>query len=99
MHLNKRGKEWLSKLLAIQVSRLVFNKGRVLPNFALKWKELAADQYPTSHMISMPPPDQSINTNSEVQTDPLDKDTILPRTSNRQKRLPITHNKDFLWKQ
>jgi hypothetical protein len=83
-------------LLAIQVSKLVFNKGRDLPNFALKWKEESAmDQYPIIHMTSLPPPDKSFITNSEIQIDPIDKDTVLPRTSNGQKRLPITRNKDF----
>jgi hypothetical protein len=99
MHLNKRGKEWLSKLLATQVNRLDSNKGRESPKFALKWKdESVVDQYPALHMPLMPPPDHSISTNSEIQIDPLDKNIVLPRTSNRQKRLPVTRNKDFLWK-
>jgi hypothetical protein len=77
MPLNKRVKESLSKLLTIQVSKLVFNKGRDLPNFALKWKEESVmDQYPIIHVTSMPPPDQSINTNSEIQIDPIDKDRL-----------------------
>jgi hypothetical protein len=99
MHLNKRGKEWLSKLLATQVNRLVSNKGRDSPKYALKWKdESAVEQYPSIHITLMPPPDHSISTNSEIQIDPLDKDIVLPRTSNRQKRPPITRNKNFLWK-
>jgi hypothetical protein len=99
MHLNKRGKEWLSKLLAMQISRLVINKVRDTPKIALKWKdESAVNQYPEIHMTSMSPPDQTNSTNSKTQIDTLYKQTVVPRTSTRQKRLLITHNKDFLWK-
>jgi len=96
LHLNKRGKEWISKLLATQIRRLVINKGRDAPKIALRWKDKpAASQYPEFHVTPLSPPDQSDNTNKEIQID----ETIIPRTSNRQKRLPITRNKDFLWKQ
>jgi hypothetical protein len=100
MHLNKRGKEWLSKLLATQISKLVKSKVRDTPKIALKWKDKSADnQYPEIHMTSMIPPDQTNNTNNKNQTDVIYKETAVPRTSDRQKRLPITCNKDFLWKQ
>jgi hypothetical protein len=99
MHLNKRGKERLSKLLATQISRLVINKVRDAPKIVLKWKDdSAVNQYPEIHMTSMSPPDQTNNTNNKIQIDTLYKETVVPRTSNRQKRLPITRNKDFLWK-
>ena len=100
MHLNKRGKEWLAKLLATQISRLVTSKVRDAPKIALKWKdESAVNQYLETHMASKSLPDQTNITNNKIQIDTLHKETVVPRTSNRQKRQPITRNKDFLWKQ
>jgi hypothetical protein len=100
LHLNKRGKEWLAKLLATQINRLVINKAMVSPKIALKWKdESAVNQYLEILMKSKSPPAQTNNTNSKIQIDTLHKETAVPRTSNRQKRQPITRNKDFLWKQ
>ena len=98
MHLNKRGKEWLSKSLASQISKLVINKGRDAPEIALKRKdELPINQDPEIHMSSLSPPEQSNNTNNEIQSETLHTESVIPRSSNRQKRLPITRNKDFLW--
>jgi uncharacterized protein YaiI (UPF0178 family) len=100
MHLNKRGKEWLAKLLATQISRLVINKVRAALKIALKWKdESAVNQHLEIHMTSKSPPPQTSNTNSKIQSDTLHKETAVPRTSSRQKRQPVTRNKDFLWKQ
>jgi len=100
LHLNRRGKEWLAKLLEIQINRLVVNKARVSPKVALKWKdESAVNQYLEIHMTSKSPPAQTNITNRKIQIDTLHKGTAVPRTSNRQKRQPITRNKDFLWKQ
>ena len=51
LHLNKRGKEWLAKGLAIQINRLATNVGRILPKIALKWKdELVVNQNLEIHM-------------------------------------------------
>jgi hypothetical protein len=100
MHLNKRGKEWLAKLLATQISRLVINKVRVAPKIALKWKdELVVNQCLEINMSSESPPTQINNTNNKIQIGTLRKEKAVPRTSNRQKRQQITCNKDFLWKQ
>jgi len=100
MHLNKRGNEWLAKLLATQISRLVINKVRVEPKIALKWKdELVVNQCLEINMSSESPPAQINNTNNKIQIETLHKETAVLRTSNRQKRQPITRNKDFLRKQ
>ena len=100
LHPNRRGKEWLAKLLATQINRLVINKARVSPKIALKWKdESAVNQYLEIHITPKSPPTQTNITNSKIQIDTLHKKTAVPRTSNIQKRQPITHNNDFLWKQ
>jgi hypothetical protein len=36
---------------------------------------------------------------NNTQTDETHKETIVGRTSGRQKKTPITRNKDFLWEQ
>ena len=47
MHLNKRGKEWLVKLLATHISRLGTEKARVSQKIVLKCKDkLITDQHP-----------------------------------------------------
>jgi hypothetical protein len=98
MHLNKRGKEWLAKLLATQISRLVINKVWVAPKIALKWRdELAVNQCLEMNMSSESPPAQINNTNNNIQIDTLHKETAVPRISNRQISRH-TRNKDFLWK-
>ena len=100
MHLNKRGKEWLAKLLATQISRLVIYKVRAAPKIALKWKdELAVNQCLEINTSIESPPAQTNNSNNKIQTDTLHKETAVPRTSNRQKKHPITRNNDLLWKQ
>jgi hypothetical protein len=100
MHLNKRGKEWLAKLLATQISRLVIDKVRAAPKIALRWKdELAVNQCIEINTSLESPPAQTNNSKNKIQIDTLHKETAVPRTSNRQKRQPITRNKDFLWKQ
>jgi len=96
MHLNKRGKEWLAKLLATQISRLVINKVRVAPKIALKWKdELVVNQCLEINISSESPPTQINNTNNKIQIGTLHNETAVPRTSNRQKRQQITRNKVF----
>jgi hypothetical protein len=98
MHLNKRGKERLNKSLATLITKLVINKGRDTPKIALKWEDDSEiNQDPEIHMTSMSPPDQSNNTNNEIQIETLHTETIIPRSSNRQKRLPITRNKVFFY--
>jgi hypothetical protein len=37
MHLNKNGKEWLSKLIATQICRTVKSNNREAPAIALNW--------------------------------------------------------------
>jgi hypothetical protein len=39
MHLNKSGKEWLSKMIATQICRLVKSNKRDAPVIALNWKD------------------------------------------------------------
>ena len=100
MHLNERGKEWLAKLLATRISGLGIDKVRVSQKIVLKCKdELITDQHSEINMTTTSPPAQINNINNKNQIDTSHKEIVVPRTSNRQKRQPITRNKDFLWKQ
>jgi len=100
MHLNKRGKEWLAKLLVTHISRLGSDKARISKKIVLKCKyELITDQHPEINMTTTSPPAQINNINNKNQIDTTHKEIVVARTSNRQKRQPITRNKDFLWKQ
>ena len=98
--MNKRGKERIAKGLAIQINRLAINTARISSKIALKWKdELVVNQNLEIHMTSKSPPVTTHITNSKIQMNTLHKESSVPRTSNRQKRQPVTRNKDFLWKQ
>jgi hypothetical protein len=97
MHLNKSGKEWLSKLIATQISRLVKRNNRDVPVIALNWKDESKDKQNTVnvHTKSMILPDL----NNSRQSDETHKEIVVCRTSNTLKKLPVTRNNDFLWKQ
>ena len=47
MHLNKSGKEWLSKLISTQKCRVVNSNNRAVPVIALNWKDESADKQNT----------------------------------------------------
>jgi hypothetical protein len=97
MHLNKSGKEGLAKLIATQNCRLVNSKNKDGHEIALKWKDESEEKHNTVIMHTKPKisPDQV----SSSQTDTTHKESAVYRTSNRQKKVPITRNNDFLWEQ
>ena len=64
MHLNKSGKEWLSKLLATQINRLVKRNVNDKLKIALKWKDESVDNQ--SHFRSTIPPDQTKKVTSQM---------------------------------
>jgi hypothetical protein len=97
MHLNKSAKEWLSKLIATQICKLVKRNNRDVPVIALNWKEDSTDKQNTVnvHTKSKILPDK----NNSSQTYVTHKETAVCRTSNRLKRVPITRSDDSLWRQ
>jgi len=102
LHLNNAGKEELAKLIAFRIDKLVNNV--LEPMTALKWKkeptneEINAADYHKPNVVSsedefskiMIPPIQIYNCQG-------DRTDSLPRTSNRQKKAPVTKSNDFLW--
>jgi hypothetical protein len=103
-HLNNAGKEELAKLIFSQIDKLINNS--LEPMTALKWKEeptnegINATDYHKPNVVSseddfskiMNPPVQIHN----CQGNMTDNDS-LRRTSNRQKKAPVTKSNDFLW--
>jgi len=82
MHLNKSGKEWLSKLIATHIYRLVKSNNGDVPVIALNWKNESADKQNT------------VNVHKKSKISP-DQDNRLP--SKWARRLPTTKHGDFLW--
>jgi hypothetical protein len=97
MHLNKHGKEWLSKQIATQIHRLVESNSKATPIVPLKWKiESISKQNSANPMleqnITCP-----INTNWNKPDDSVTVETLTNRVPNHNRRLPITRSNDFLW--
>ena len=51
-HLNKRGKEWLSKLIVTQICRLVKSNNKDVPVIPLNWKDEFTDKQNTVNSLS-----------------------------------------------
>jgi len=106
LHLNNAGKERLAKLIASQTNKLVSDFNKTEPIIALNWKEettnmsinvinnhkpnliLAEEGFSN---VLVPPSQIHNNQNNKADSESLCK------TSNRQKKAPITRSKDFLW--
>jgi hypothetical protein len=103
-HLNNAGKEGLAKLIASQIDKLINNT--IEPMTALKWKEEstnvginATDNHKPNVMLSEDNLSKVIIPQVQIhncQGDMTDS-VSLRRTSNRQKKTPITKSNDFLW--
>jgi hypothetical protein len=85
------------KLIAIQICRLVKSKNRNVPEIALNWKDKSEEKQNT--VIVHTKPKISPDRDNSSQTDATHKESAVCRTSNRQKKVPITRNNDFLWEQ
>lgn len=95
MHLNKHGKEWLSKHIATQIHRLVENNSKDTSIIPLKWKI-----EPISKQNSANPLLEQITTgpiNPNKPDSSITIETLTNRVPNRNRRLPITRSNDFLW--
>ena len=106
LHLNNAGKEWLAKLIASQIYKLINNINRTEPVIALDWKEETTNMninvtdnhkpnlLPTKDDLSkvLIPPSQTHNSQGNM----ADSESLC-RTSDRQKKAPITISKDFVW--
>lgn len=95
MHLNKHGKEWLSKQIATQIHRLVESNSKDTPIIPLKWKiEPISKQNSANPLL-----EQTITCpiNPNKPNGSVTVETLTNRVPNRNRRLPITRSDDFLW--
>jgi len=95
LHLNKYGKNWLSKQIATQIHRLIENDSKDTTMIPLKWKlEPISKQDLTNPLLEQTVTCPIIPTklNGSVTAE---KSTN--RVFNRNRRLPITRSEDFLW--
>jgi len=91
LHLNSQGKEWLAKKIVKQIELLIEIASKANPAIPLKWLD---------------EPMNLINNNIRLTSDSNTVEGIIPtskslnnprRTSTRNKKVPITMSKDFLW--
>jgi 23S rRNA pseudoU1915 N3-methylase RlmH len=94
MHLNKDGKEWLSKQIATQISKSVTNIRHELV-IVLNWNDGPTDEQITADIHSKL--EVSLNQNNNSQGTAIEEEVIVSRTSNRDKKAPVTRNNYFLW--
>ena len=95
LHLNKYGKEWLAKQIATHIYTLVENNTKSTPIIPLKWKiETISKQDSVNPMT-----EQTVicPINSNETNGPVTEEQSTNRVLNRNRRLPITRSKDFLW--
>ena len=97
MHLNKGGKEWLSKLTATQICRLVKNNTDV-PVIALNWKDESTDRQNTVNSLSEQKTTYPISLGWNKPDGSVSDDKSLNRVITRNRKLPVTRSKDFYGK-
>jgi hypothetical protein len=106
LHLNNAGKEWLAKLIATQIDKLINNINEIEPTVALNWKEETTNEsikIKDNHMPNLLTTDNDLSkvlvprTQIHNSQGNMTGSESLRRTSNRQKKAPVTRSKDFLW--
>lgn len=94
LYLNGRGKAKVAKQI---VAHLPITLGKKVEGLiSLGWKSDLVKRDTTlvlGNRIETP----TSRANDFIQVDTLDSEETLPRTSNRQKKVPVTRKNDFLW--
>jgi len=104
LHLNNAGKEWLAKLIASQIDKLVRDINKTQPIIALNWKEETTNV--SINVTNNHKPNLMLNEDdfSNVLVSPIQihknqynktDSELLCSTSSRQKKAPVTRSKDF----
>jgi hypothetical protein len=94
MHLNEDGEERLLKQSATPISYLVTNTSEE-PVIILTWNnglthvQIAVEVHAKLEI--------SLNQNNNSQGKETEKEAIVSRTSDREKKGPVTRNNDFVW--
>jgi hypothetical protein len=94
LHLNGRGKEKVAKQIAAQLSTILGKK--VEGPISLGWKSDLTKGVSTTILENRS--ETLINKENEInQADTPNSEVSCPRTSNRQKKVPVTRKNYFLW--
>jgi hypothetical protein len=96
MHVNKRGKEQLSKQITSLINKLEIQRAIEKPIIALRWKTHLTQSQTQKQSPKKQRP-ESIPDNSCQPPKSGNEDTVN-RISTRQRKIPITRKDDFLWK-
>jgi hypothetical protein len=112
LHLNLSGKEKMAKLIRESIKQLIARK-KAPPFISKWREELInhhqkeAEDNPTNDVSKGTKPETTISsvkhgeTQAQIRkplpTTSTDQNSVLPRTSNRIKKIPVTMNEDFLW--
>jgi hypothetical protein len=97
MHLNKSGKECLSKLIATQICRLAKSNNRDVPVIALNWKDESTDKQNTVNSLSQRKTTCPVSLGWNKSDGSVSEDKSLSRVITHNRKLPVTRSKDFLW--
>jgi hypothetical protein len=106
LHLNNAGKEWLAKLIASQIDKLINDINKTEPVIALNWKEetnnvgisVTNNHKPNLKLTEDDLPTVPVSPIQFHNSQDNETDSELPRkTSSRQKKAPVTRSEDFLW--
>jgi hypothetical protein len=100
LHLNSRGKEWLAKQTALQIELLVEFSSKVNPVIPFKWKKETMNLTNENIVISseihtvegLIPSVQTLKNQTNMENN-----ESICRIFTRNKKVPITMSKDFLW--
>jgi hypothetical protein len=93
MRLNKDGKEWLSKQIVAQISKSVRNIIEELV-IVLNWNDGPTDEQITVNIHSNL--EVLLDQNNNSQGTAIEEEVTVCRTSNREKKVPVTRNNDFM---
>ena len=98
MYQSKSGKEYLSKLIATQICRLVKSNNRDVPVIALKWKDESTDKQNTVNSLSEQKTTCPIILGWNKPHGSVSEDKSLNRVITCNRKLPVTRSKDFYGK-
>ena len=99
-HLNRQGKEWLAKQIVKQIEMLVEVSSKINPAIPLKWLEESSNFINDNNRLTSESKDTQglipLNQSNNNQIS-MGANDLLRRISTRDKKVPITMSKDFLW--
>jgi hypothetical protein len=98
MHLNKSSKEWLSKLIATKICRIVKSNNRDVPVIALNWQDESTDKQNSVNSLSEQKTTCPVSLGWNKPDGSASEDKSLNRVITDNRKLPVTRSKDFYGK-